>query len=270
MLAQLPKILNYGRPINWNAPLNRGLVGWWMTLPQQPARAKGIFRNLVGKNHAVCGSTIAVSSLRPLTTNVSGTSLKFDGTTNSVAEVSGSDYSFGAGNFSFGGWLNPSTGPQFSISTRSTATTQGFEIVPDTSSSRGLRLGTSVGNYTTTVPTTANEWQHLFATVDVVAGSSKCFVNGVLKETLAIAGTITNTQTLRFGQRNVSVYTGLLNDIRIYSRALSNDMVLRLYRASRTGYRMELNWLDNNPWSVYATDSPGANRRRRVLLTGAN
>jgi hypothetical protein len=43
------RVLNYGNPVNPNAPLNRGLVGWWLNLP---SRGKGnTFFDLCGKYH---------------------------------------------------------------------------------------------------------------------------------------------------------------------------------------------------------------------------
>jgi hypothetical protein len=43
------RVLNYGNPVNPLAPLNRGLVGWWLNLP---SRGKGntVF-DLCGKYH---------------------------------------------------------------------------------------------------------------------------------------------------------------------------------------------------------------------------
>src|SRR5688572_20641043 len=52
MLSMLPfpaRYLNYGQAVNRAHPLNRGLVSWWMNLPQ---RGKGnTFFDIAGRNH---------------------------------------------------------------------------------------------------------------------------------------------------------------------------------------------------------------------------
>jgi hypothetical protein len=43
------RLLNYGNLVNWDAPLNRGLVSWWLQLPQLRGGPK-LF-DIAGRNH---------------------------------------------------------------------------------------------------------------------------------------------------------------------------------------------------------------------------
>lgn len=244
MINGSAKILNYGQPINWQAPLNRGLVGWWMTLPQRPARAKGVFRNLVGRNHATCGTTIGIDGHKPTRAMAHGSCLKMDGTSGSSTVVDGSAYSFGASSFSFGMWVKATTATtNLSLAARSGSTAQGFDIIHNQGANVvGPRIGTSVSNYQPTYQTLTNgTWGYVFGVVNQSTGSFRSFLNGTFRASSAFSGTIANTQTLRFGDRGGLYFTGSVNDCRIYNRALSDDEVLQLFKASRTGYDKELN-----------------------------
>jgi beta-lactam-binding protein with PASTA domain/Ca2+-binding RTX toxin-like protein len=74
----------------------------------------------------------------------------------------------------------------------------------------------------THVPLTLGAWTHIATTYD--GANQRLYVNGVLVATKAQAGTIAaGNQPLRIGGNNVSgeFFQGLIDEIRIYSRALS-------------------------------------------------
>ena len=175
-------------------------------------------------------------------------------------------------------WAKPNTNTGFLLSTRSGSTAQGYELISratDGFPGAGPRIGTSATSFASSTVTDAmigwlGKWTYVTATVDVVALLLKFYVNGVLLDTIAFTGTITNTQTLRFGQRATTFYTGSLNDCRIYNRALSDGEVLQLYRASCTGYQRELNWIENNPWSLYTAGGAAPATQNNLMLLGVS
>lgn len=78
----------------------------------------------------------------------------------------------------------------------------------------------------------ANQWLHVFATHDGSgkAAGVKLYVNGKLRETETqkdqLKGSITNSEPLRIGSRNAQFpFTGSIDDVRIYERALSAEDV---------------------------------------------
>jgi chitodextrinase len=71
-------------------------------------------------------------------------------------------------------------------------------------------------------PVPANAWTHLATTYD--GTSLKLYVNGVVATTLAVGGPIaTATNPLRIGGNSVwgEWFSGLIDDVRVYNRALS-------------------------------------------------
>lgn len=73
----------------------------------------------------------------------------------------------------------------------------------------------------------ANQWYHIVATGD--SSGHKIYVNGVLDNSDPTAYTVTETKDLWIGG-TVDKYYGLLDEFRIYNRALSADEVKQLYR----------------------------------------
>jgi hypothetical protein len=83
-------------------------------------------------------------------------------------------------------------------------------------------IGSTERNAVGTSALTLNGWSHLAATYD--GSSLRLYVNGVLVQTLAVAGAMpASTGVLHMGGNAVwnEPYAGLLDDVRIYNRALS-------------------------------------------------
>jgi hypothetical protein len=71
-----------------------------------------------------------------------------------------------------------------------------------------------------------NTWSHLAATFD--GGSLRLYVNGSLVATRAVAGPVpTSTGALRLGGNSIwgEFYSGLIDDVRVYNRALSQTQL---------------------------------------------
>jgi len=79
-----------------------------------------------------------------------------------------------------------------------------------------------------------NQWQHIVCTYD--NSEMKVYVNGILKNTLAITGAIhISTAPVIIGNYNGgnSWFNGKIDNVRIYSTALSNQEVTDLYNAEK-------------------------------------
>jgi hypothetical protein len=88
-------------------------------------------------------------------------------------------------------------------------------------------VGSAERNAVGTSALTLNGWSHLAATYD--GSSLKLYVNGGLVQTLAVAGSIlTSTGVLHMGGNAVwnERYAGLLDDVRIYNRALNGTEIM--------------------------------------------
>jgi len=81
-----------------------------------------------------------------------------------------------------------------------------------------------------------NKWTHLFVTYD--NSQIKTYFNGVLVKTYPMTGPITNSvEALRIAARGgygepTSFFNGMIDELRIYNRALSKAEVSALYRVS--------------------------------------
>ena len=81
----------------------------------------------------------------------------------------------------------------------------------------------------------ANIWNHLVGTYD--GTTLRIYVDGVLAGSTVAVGTIdATTLDSLIGVHNslaTNFFNGLLDDVRIYNRALSNDEIKQLYNMGR-------------------------------------
>jgi hypothetical protein len=87
-------------------------------------------------------------------------------------------------------------------------------------------VGSTERNVVGTSALALNAWSHLAATYD--GSSLRLYVNGVLVQSLAVSGAIpTSTGVLHLGGNAVwgERFAGLLDDVRIYNRALTGTQI---------------------------------------------
>jgi len=108
----------------------------------------------------------------------------------------------------------------------------------------GLQLADGgLGNYVSSAVLTAGVWTHLAVTVQRHDSAGiKFFMNGVVTDSAnptGHAGNLGNRQGLEVGARSIdgetAAFTGCLDEIEIFRRALSADEVLSLYTAATKG-----------------------------------
>ncbi len=245
----LPKVLNYGQPVNQSAPLNRGLSLWLLA---QPQRIGGIrFLDLCGNYHGAFtnGPTWSGSLGRP------------GGRASLLFVRSASHYlNFGAIDcnveFSWAAWIYlNSTGLAQNIfgNFNSGGSNVDYSIRMETDNKFSHIQGGS-GFMKSTSTLSGSTWYHLGVVRSGAAGAWTIlhYINGVQDRSTGTAfnpdATATNTSLGRTGDFNGNYLDGYVDDVRFYhGRALTASDFAALYNASRTGYQQELNWL-RRPW----------------------
>lgn len=235
--------IDLGNPVA-DHPINRGLVGWWLPLPNSfggltlfdigPHRFKGAL---------TAGPTWSSGpSAFP--------SLNFDGVDDRVETPSSSFFS-GMSALTLSCWINP------------TATTSASEFMKKNNSwimrfGAGASLAVFIWVSASLVNTsggtlTTGKWQHVAMTYDGAA--LKGWINGLQVCTTAATGTVdANTDVLAFGAQpgGGEQYTGRITDWRVQAAYIPP---WDLYQESRMGYP---NGLRRYSQRVYSFSPPAA------------
>ncbi len=112
----------------------------------------------------------------------------------------------------------------------------GIGIRQRSNNKMGVFLGAS-GNATGLFSTSSlkvNQWTHLTATYD--GTNLKLYVNGVLEGQTTSTRVVNSTSSLRFGWFSSILdedFDGRIDDVKLYSRALSDDDALRLFNSAQ-------------------------------------
>jgi hypothetical protein len=281
--SALTPLINYGNPINRDWPVNRGLVGWWMCLPQR--RGGQRFTDLTANHHGT------LSGLPPWAGQ-------------------GRPGGFGSLKFTKGSAqyviVAPSPAPSARLNITTDMTICGWfrcngdytnlNALAACADSTGnfanwaLKFGDTNGKWqfcnttahqlTSTLTVGDDDWRWVCATRKGTTGSwdLTLYFNGVFDST---ANTATNpsggsygVNIGRFGDYNgaANYYaTGFMDDIRIYNRCLSDNEVAALYADSVTGYPRGLNRI-TRPLCLTPGAAPPAvsSRRGGLLLLGVD
>jgi VCBS repeat-containing protein len=138
--------------------------------------------------------------------------------------------------FTIMGWIKPGkTGTQDLIKKASMGATNGFEISLSSTTKVFFRINQNTNldvyriNSTTSYPIDGNTWMHVAATFS--GGIMKLYINGVQEGgDLAAPAPEVNTLPLMLGAQITSTryYQGLMDDVRLYDRALTLDEIQTL------------------------------------------
>jgi len=244
-----------GTPINFAHPLAKGLVGCWLMNEGSGNKIYDLSGN--GNDGTFVNHTAWVPGR-------TGPALTFDGVDDHVVVPNKAS-------------LNPISALTISVWVNQKATSVGqsaniSNIAGKTSSSYGyeLRLTSDVlyflieqGGWIGLSGNTLNlnQWYHIVGTYD--KSNMKLFVDGGLVNSLAESADIrVDTGSFYVGSRTASAryFNGLIDDVRIYNRALSEQEVQQLYLNPYAMFEQYPVWRD------YVAAAVG-NRRRRLLLT---
>lgn len=250
--------LDFENLVDTGDPLNRGLVLWWLVLPN-PRNTGSRFRDLTGKNH---GTLINGPTWQGLRGRKGGFgSLLFDGS-NDIVEGS---YVYDIGTtWTASCWYKRSNtsrsspGNDFLI-----VVENGFYLmVGDTSAGP---LANKIGCYgpvnlalTGTASVTNTDWHHAVVTRN--GSSYVLYFDGRQDATGTLTEANGTLSVPKFGGFSSSptfgYYAGQVDDVRLYNRALSASEVRRLYDDSRMGYPSTLRRI--NPVTYFLPSASSA------------
>jgi hypothetical protein len=244
-------VLNLANPVNWAAPLNRGLLAWWITRNEM---IKGrTLLDLCGRAHA----TISTTSTRenkvfgnPAIKNTSSgmvVSANLGGSYNGITHVWTGRYPASFTNNSYYSDGRAGSGTYFLM---------------EFSNVSGILYGRASPP---TVNLNGYEGKEVQVVVTDDGVNSAYYLNGEQRGTSSSVNRSIGSG-FRFGTAAWDAEGRFfVGGYAIYSRALSAGTIAQLYLAAKTGYQQELNWLDQ-PWLMGVPAAVGGNRRRRVLL----
>lgn len=221
--------------IEQQSTLSTDLVGFW---PLNEGTADTAIDSAEGNNGTWYGTPDGTSGYYSAG-YVETFAGNFDGTTNYISEAHISALDFGTGDFSVSFWIYPAggfSGTEGIVGQKVDDASPGFQIYHDSGdgdSQIRLRLGdTSTTDLTTTsgsIP--ANTWTSCVATR--ASGVTTWYINGVQNVTGNCTKNLSGGSGLfniGFGQTwSGSYFSGLLNDIRLYNRALIPAEISSIY-----------------------------------------
>jgi gliding motility-associated-like protein len=219
---------------------NDGLVGYW------PFNGNANDESGNGNNGTVTGATLTTDRF-----GNTGKAYYFDGINDKIDVPNSSTLNFSSDKLSISFWINvpiyPTSGEHVLINKQSGngPLTSGFQI--ELSSPDGNRLqyryadaGNGGGWAVLTIPysnlSMTGTWFHVVTTTST--GFDKLYINGILVASNSTQHNYhlgSNTEILRFGGASPSIignwyYSGNMDDIRIYNRALNEIEIQALYR----------------------------------------
>jgi hypothetical protein len=111
----------------------------------------------------------------------------------------------------------------------------GFEIDGPNVCTGGLQISAAFQTFT------ATSWQHIVGTYSAADGVLKTYENGVLISQTPLTTQLSHSGNLYIGGANVGGddggFNGLINEVRIYNRALSASDVQQLYQAGSAAHQ---------------------------------
>ena len=252
--------LEAGRPQTADRPLMgyghldpyyaSGLVGMWSFNGQDTnwtSATEGTTNDLSGS-----GNTGTMTNMNRSTSpvpGISGQALSFDGSDDYVDAGNNSSLAMGSNNFTFEGWVNTAQSGQAAL-IGGDAGAAGLYLY-----SRVLRItkiGVADGPWSNWEKIPDNVWTHIAVVFDSSATTNnvKYYFNGVLDST----GTFdtdfnANAKSKYIGCWQPGTYQlkSLIDEVRIYNRALSQSEITDLYRAGAARLKV------NTPESGYLT-----------------
>jgi hypothetical protein len=211
-----------------------------------------------------------------------GKALSFNGSTNYVDCGSGASLNITGNSLSIAFWANfAASKTAYSIIAKDNVFSQkkSFEVFRGADGRVYFDLMTDSYHELSTVPLSSGVWYFIVCTYD--GGYMRIYVNDVAGSSLAGTGNIVSSpRNLKFGTGgyNSAYYNGTLDEVMIYDRALSANMVASLYTmgpyvhpdsVSFANYYSFIDPLTNNTILVYVK-SPNANSNNIALVTCTN
>lgn len=160
-----------------------------------------------------------------------GSALSFNGTSSNYVNISNADTNIG-NNFTISVWIKAiqdRSNHQVFIA-KGPKNTGHYELYIDTSGILKF-YSNDIGDISSNTVVDNNNWHHVVVTYD--GSNMKFYVDKVLKNSPAASGTVADeTETMRLGSLvdGTLPYNGLLDEVRIFNRALTQTEIKYLYK----------------------------------------
>lgn len=224
-----------GDSIAQAAAPREGLIGWWTMDTNDMSSTGATLYDKSGQNNngTVTGTTTSTGRI--------GQSRTFNGTSDTIIAADNASLRFGVGSFTLSAWIKTSNTNDRNIIDKYAATGGGGQYSMQISSNK-LRCWTwnaaygPVQSSNTTI--TDNKWHHVLCSVSSDGTTVTVYVDGAADgSNTATAKNSDSDSTFKIGSNSTPTYfTGSLDDVRIYNRALSAAEVAQLYSSAKTAY----------------------------------
>jgi len=229
--AEIAELYNLGTATKVNAPQNTrgpqtGLVGLWTYNGKDVSGTTAYDRGTSGKNGTITNGAALVPGKQ-------GQGILFDGVDDRVYCLTGNPVASTTG--SMGAWVypmrsSPTAGEMMLMGSRQDDRIYMYRDA--TTGNLTVNFGSS-GAKDSGVVVRVNEWSHVLVTWNV--DTYYLYLNGVQVDTDTYAGLtgITDNFTVGSHSDSGSSYKGIIDEVRVYNRALSAAEVLQLYNMSK-------------------------------------
>lgn len=235
--------INWVNPINYNHPLNHGLVSWWLSTPY--GSNGSVFRDLAKfKDGDLVNTDIATVRETPLGRQRAFGSLNLDGT-NDFVNLNGNDLATGSQNRTVTAWIRQeslaSNNMIFLIGTDATDDIWRFLV----NSSDGFMRVAIQGSFSaTSLSPGLGDWRFVALVLDGTTLGDHTFYLDEQSESSSGAATLNTGSTVAVIGANEDAITGSfqamfhgqMDDIRFYDRALSPVEIQKYRQIGMTGY----------------------------------
>lgn len=238
--------------VNKAHPINEGLLGWWLNLPNRHWGGGNSYRDLMRRFDGVLTNMESDDWRGPTGRPGGWGAHAFDGGgTESIIVPSGLLGSIaGSTSASVACWFFKTTfAPSFATlydATTVASANRMFSFFINTASAGFAAVANSNGTGQTYSPVwTLNEWQHAVLTCD--GSFIRAYRNGIknAQNSAGIGSGFLAAQWEIGGNPSTggTYWDGQLDDLRFYDRGLTDQEVADLYQESKAGYPRALNWV---------------------------
>jgi len=242
----------YGQNGPATAPnsLDYGLVGHW---DMEEGSGQVVKDKSGNGNDGTLGTSSAVDASDPVfapghdSSGENGTGLSFDGKDDYVNFGNGSTLNLGASNFSISFWINVTPGVAGDVLNKYSSGGPGVRIILGTNGvlSAACNYNGSAYDISTYTVSLTNGWHHAVLIVDRI-NSARWNIDGNTSgtpDTTSLDGNVNPSSSLWLGapswNPSVSLFTGSIDEVRIYNRALSDDEIRLLYNQKKPVFEMK-------------------------------
>ena len=217
--------------------LSSGLIGYWTFDGNKISWSTPAVLDSSGS-----GNSLTMTSMSAVTSpsiGKIGQALKFNGSNQSLSHSSISAFNFGTGDFSVSFWMNPvspwgTAATEGVLGQKTSDSFNGWQIYQDSGHPGILDMRlTQQNNFLTnsTIPT--SKWT--LATFVRQGSNTFWYLNGVQDSTGSNSSSLSDAGSFYIGYAPTwsAYYSGALDDVRVYNRALSAGEVAQLYAATK-------------------------------------